>query len=1123
MNNTGAKYGRVLTALSRMFFREVFQGWEISPQRNGAARQSATHATFAPKYTACPDGAESVRRHVLLGKTTMCHAAAFRRDRRTGLLPACIGALLVVWGASAALAQTNSRVVVFAQPGFPTVASEPVAQATLTAALGAPMFATVDQLKQPATLVGARLLVLPYGSAVPAAAWSAIEHYLSAGGNLLVIGGEPLRVPVTGDREGAFVQEQRQPSYSRAIDFRNSYAVPMPANTPTHFAWKTGYRFLPKIAVDTRAVYAQEGRLDGLGYLDGPDGTRLAAPIIVADHESSRVVALPFLPAPGYWASADGVALIRTAARYAEAGPVSFSIETQYAALRPGELPELTLHLRRGAAQAGEQGGGEAHVELLEGERVLDRATVALGGANTLDAAAPFRKPLPEGVYTVRATWNPAPSPAQSPAQDSAASPGAEEFAENGFVVEKLSSLETGPTLATEGNFLQLGGKPFFPVGTNYFTTAANGWDFSGPRNDAVWEHDFADMERHGVSFVRTGVWMSNAKFVEPSTGEVNERFLRNLEAYLAAARRHGIAVNFTCFAFSPRVGETRRRPDHPGEAEPTPPNPYLNPAAVAAEHAYVLSIVRRFARVPWLSYDLINEPSFSNPRVIFHGNVPNGDPVEVHDWQSWLQKRYGTLAALAAAWRVTPEALGAWSAIPLPSDADLHYDRYGNPDEVRALDYNLFAQEMFAGWVRGMVGAIRSAGSAQLINVGQDEGGVTDRVLNQFYATAGVAFTTNHTYWQDDGLLWDSVAAKRPGLPNITGETGYQPAWNPDGTWRYDELTGTDIIERKWVDGFAAGSSGAMQWDWAREPDFGMERSDGSAKVWENMMRGVGAFAKAAEPYATGLKLPEVAIVLPQSLQLSIYNTEAIAAQKTAVRVLFGYDHAAAYAVGEYQTDTLGTPKLIIVPSAYALNEKAWTDIEARVRAGAVLLLSGPWSADAHLHPTDRAEALGLPYRLTPLQLRDDTLHSPAGDLPLAYPAMLTTVLDRATLPDGKDWAELPLGSGKVLFSAYPLEMNSDLGSIAKVYAYALKTAGVSPAFSLVMTPSPGVLISPTVLPHATLYALTSETGTTKISFRDERSGKTFSGTLQAGRGAMLLVGERGDLLASYNWNGAS
>ncbi|WP_432432244.1 beta-galactosidase [Granulicella aggregans] len=608
---------------------------------------------------------------------------------------------------------------------------------------------------------------------------------------------------------------------------------------------------------------------------------------------------------------------------------------------------------------------------------------------------------------------------------------------------------------------------------------------------------------------------MGGSKFVEPITGAANERFLRNLEAFLAAAHRHNIAVNFTFFAFTPRVSEPRRSAN---DAESTPANPYLDPAAIEAEEGYIASVVERFGKVPWLSYDLINEPSFSNPRNIFHGNIPNGDPVELSAWHDWLQKRYTKLSALANAWRTTDVQLGSWQSIPLPKPADLVYDRYGNDQQVRALDYNLFAQDMFSHWVRTMVDVIHGSGSSQLIDVGQDEGGVTKRLLNQFYATSGVSFTTNHTYWQDDALLWDSVVAKRPGMPNITGETGYQPAWNPDGTWRYDELTGSAIEERKWVLGFAAGSSGAMQWDWAREPDFGVQRSDGSAKSWEFMMRDLGAFATAAAPYATGLISPEVAIVLPQSYQLSTRNSEALQAQQTAVRVLFQYNRVEAYAVGEYQIETLGKPKLILLPSPYGLSENAWKVIEARVREGATLLVSGPFSADEHLHPLDRASGVGIQSTVVPLQQRHNTLHTSFGDLALEYDGLATTLLDRATLPGGKNFQEFPLDKGRIIFSALPLELNSDLASIAPVYDRALKAAGVQETYTTDVT-NPGILICPTRLPHATLYALTSETEDSAVSFTDKRSGKVIAGRLGAGKAALLLVGEHGELLATYHW----
>jgi len=607
---------------------------------------------------------------------------------------------------------------------------------------------------------------------------------------------------------------------------------------------------------------------------------------------------------------------------------------------------------------------------------------------------------------------------------------------------------------------------------------------------------------------------MPNAKFIEGNTGGADERFMRNLEAFLLCAHRHNIAINFTFFAFSPHSGPQVRDFD----TATGPPNPYTDAASVEAEQAYVRSVVERFRDVPWLSWDLINEPSFSNPRQIFKGNYPNGDTTEITAWHKWLSQKYGNLTALGDAWRVPPGDLADFDDVPLPSLTDLRYERYGHPNQIRTLDYNLFAQDMFSAWVKSMVSLIRSTGSKQLIDVGQDEGGVTDRVLNQFYGGAGVSFTTDHTYWQDEALLWDSVVAKRPGVPNITGETGYQPVWAPDGTWRYDEFTGLGLTERKWALGFAAGTSGAMQWDWAREVDFGMQRSDGSAKAWENMMRDLGKFAREAAPLALSIIQPDVAIVLPQSYQLSVSNPSAIEAQQASVRALYNFARSQAYAVGEYQTELLGSPKLIIVPSAFGLTDDAWHAITQRVQAGAVLLVTGPFAEDPHFHPTDRQNSLGLDYDLAPLTARDHLFHFPGGVESLEFAGMKTTLLDRAILSTGNDWIEKPFGKGKILFAALPLELNTNLQAVADVYTYALKAANVAPVYSTSLK-DPGVLICPTVFPKATLYVITSESNQGTVSFRDQRSAKEFSTTLPSGRAVLLLVGTDGKLLATYHW----
>ena len=225
------------------------------------------------------------------------------------------------------------------------------------------------------------------------------------------------------------------------------------------------------------------------------------------------------------------------------------------------------------------------------------------------------------------------------------------------------------------------------------------------------------------------------------------------------------------------------------------------------------------------------------------------------------------------------------------------------------------------------------------------------------------------------------------------------------------------------------------------------------------------------------------------------------------------------ATAVGENQIETLGKPKLIILPSPYGLSEAAWVQIASRVREGAILVVSGPFGGDEHLHPTGRMRQLGITGSLFRLQIREESLHTPFGVLPLRFEGMSMTILDRFDMADGSDFAELPLGKGQVLFSALPLELNSNLDSVARVYEHALKLARVPLTYSTTVT-NAGILICPTRLPHATLYVLTSETEDSTVSFTDEHSDKLFSGKLDAGRAALLLISERGELLTSYNWN---
>ncbi len=1011
----------------------------------------------------------------------------------------------------------QGRIVVFQQAGFPTLESRPVTRADLATALKGEVVAYADlrQLRQPATLTGARLLILPYGSAAPASAWAAILAYLRQGGNLLTLGGRALMMPVY-QREGKFVPGRVAAAYARALGFEYSYAAPRSAGL--HFAWSRHAPSFHPLALDPRRVFvlASEGggAYHGLGFLEDAGGKRLAAPVTRVDFDGlgrraalrgDRCVFLNFTPAYGFWHSAAGRQLIRDAADYARRGATVFMARMRLATITPKERPELSLRLRYVLAQR--QGGrmspafrnaglhaSTVRITTFTGHRQLASLT-----RHCLTASCAITAPLPAtprpGFYRVYAQLR----------QDGRVW----ETERLGYWQRDRALLASGEALTAGRHYLHAGGKPFFPVGANYFSTAWYGGGFD-QGNALAWERDMAEMEQRGVNFIRTGVWFGQSQFLNP-LGGANLQFRRGLEAFLLSAARHRLQVNFTFTAFNPRIAS---RPPHAAGR-----NPYLNPAGLQAELNYYRSLVRPFRRVPFLSWDLINEPSFSNPLAPWQGNIPNNDPVERHAWEQWLHARYRRLSRLARAWNTTPQALGSWRAIPLPSPADLKPARYGNFHEDRAFDYNLFAQAQFSRWVATMVAAIRATGSRQLIDVGQDEGGVTNRVLDAFFGQAGVSFTVNHTYWQDNALLWDALVSHAAGRPDFVGETGVQPAWRADNAWRWNEFSAAGLMERKLALGLAAGSSGALLWDWGNGDEFGIKRRDGSEKIWAAMLGGVADFGRRLAPYATGARRPETAIVLPQSLQLSVFNDYAIRAQQHAVRSLYDYARGTAYAIGEYQLDGLGNPRLIIVPSPWVFSRAAWGTLLGKVKAGATLLISGRFDLDAHFHATRRPHLIGLDYTPQPLAQRMMPLRWPGGAAWLSYPGEDTNYLEYGALPGGKTFQRLAVGKGQVLYFAPPLEMNANYRALGQVYEYALRQAGVKPLYRT-HCDDPGITIAPTPFAQATLYVVTSESAAARqVSWVDRASGKRLETRLAPGRAALALVSRTGQLLASYNW----
>jgi len=657
-------------------------------------------------------------------------------------------------------AQQAPGIVVLHEAGMPAADSPEFPQQQLAQAIPGTRFASADQLSSLLAESGTRLLVLPYGSAFPEQAWPGIHGFLERGGNLLVLGGRPFTRAAYRDSSGWHLRDYnvrfiRQLSIdqfqvtpgSNGLEFQNNPDVVL---SLPRFSWQRA--FSPIIRLSAVDLYNRGGsagsidaRLDPLVW-GVKDNRKMAAPAMEIDHlqnsfDGSRWIFLSAELDQAFASSADATKLIRALAERAQHGSQEFTARPTLPLYLPGEPVEVEV-LWHGA----EKPSGTLAVRITE----FPEAQPSHSEVETTNLTVPQIIVLPgtkeKGFHVIQA--------------DLLEGNSVRAIYRSGFWIRDNDFLRSGPRLAVNHDFFELDGHPLAVIGTTYMSSEVQRLFFDHP-NAYVWDRDMAQIQAAGLNMLRTGWWTGWDKFCDEN-GQPYERTLRTLEAYLMTARKHGLPVQFNFFAFLPEVlGGV---------------NPYLDPHALRKQQTLVSTVVGRFHDVPFLAWDLINEPSISQH---LWQTRPNGDSVELAAWNRWLLKRYPDRAALAAAWNVPPASIAG--SISLPQEIEFApRGMYVGHNSLRVYDYFLFAQETFVDWVRAMREKIRATGSQQLVTVGQDEGGVKDRLSPAFYGLA-IDFTTNHSWWGNDSLLWDSLTAKQPGEAMLIQETGLQREINLD------------------------------------------------------------------------------------------------------------------------------------------------------------------------------------------------------------------------------------------------------------------------------------------------------------------------------------------------------
>jgi Cellulase (glycosyl hydrolase family 5) len=959
------------------------------------------------------------------------------------------------------------------------------------------------------------LFINPYGSAFPQQAWRTLHEYLRAGGNWLNLGGAPFSAPV-GRVDGQWRIGTRLTAFHKKLGI--TQAFPISGRAVASYQGASAFGAQRSLGDNLRAeeiseLYVRFSSTSDFPEEAGSSGPRDAVltPLVFALDATGRKIAAPLVQidrlqgdfAGGRWVLANfkgslGPDLLRLLVESAAQGAQEFKAHAGYPCYRADETPSISVELHRPKRVAELLARSPARVEVRDSrDKLVTQLRVPLSGQGAIvDGRQTFQpgEPLAPGLYRVEASLD----------SVSAFGAASELKYTMGFWVSQDSSLAGGKPFTTDKHFLYRDGAAYPVTGTTYMASDVHRKFLFEP-NPHLWDQDFRAMKAAGVNMVRTGLWTGWKNLVLDG-GTLNESALRALDAFLLTARRYDIPVIFTFFAFLPETW---------GGA-----NAYLDPRSLKAQQQFIEAFARRYRESNDLIWDLINEPSFCNPKYLWSCR-PNYDQYEQSAWQEWLKEKYNAPTdearreMMRELWRSSEDdPLG----LPRLQDFDsVHIFEARHP--LKIVDYKLFAQDIFNRWTRLIVACIRRNGNErQLITVGQDEGGTADSPGPQFFAPE-VDFTCLHNWWANDDLLWDGVVTKAPSKPNLIEETGIMFYEKMDGSaWR-TETSARDLLERKMALSLGANGAGFIEWVWNtncymasdNEVAIGFHRVDQTAKPELEPFLEIAKFASAHRARFRGKRDEDVLLVIPHSQLFSTRNFATEATRK-CVRAMHYYCQVPMHSVSEYNLHELSeTPKLIVLPSARVLQQQCWDALLLLAERGSTLVITGVFDADAHWRPMERGKALGWESAIVPVAQSEfirigETEHHVryAGEKIQRIEKALVSVEGTAVTKTK------PLGRGHVIWSPLPLELGETLEPVIALYRLALAQAGLRPAFAA-QASTPEVLIRTTLFADAVLYTFVSETERdTEVRLRHTETQTNFSVNVPARRTALVMLDSR-------------
>ncbi|SDM01015.1 Beta-galactosidase [Paenibacillus sp. OK060] len=1035
----------------------------------------------------------------------------------------------------------RTKLIIFSDPTFPVEGTLPT-QGALDSWKASEEIIVVgadDLASALSTAAGEGCFVNLHAPYFPKSAWTEIAAFLHQGGSLISIGGAPFKRPVRQEN-GAWNSESEQTAYHQELyihealkvsaakvdSLTSSEDIPLLAGKERLFENADTWNLVPH-TTKTSDLPHQMGSSGPMSTQISPllrgrskDGRNIAAPIVLWENSRSTFAGSRWLfvhlPLTATFWDQNGAAEIVNWAQYCAKGVTELSLKPNYASYELGERASLILQtqiLQRAGSRRSEPELWTFDLTIEREDRTNSTVEKVWNHQLELELSGEQRferillpVSIKSGLYRIVGR-------VQAP-------DGEVRILRQGFWGQDAALLAEGEVITRSRDYFIKDGRPLPVVGMTYMTSDVARKFLFLPNAD-VWDRDMAQMAKAGINWIRTGIWTAYRNMMQVD-GHMSEDVLRAIDAFLLTAKRHGLQVTFTFFSFTPETWEGT--------------NPYLDPQSVDAQKRFIRSIVSRHRHSTHVDWDLINEPSMFDPvRIFSDGPRSARDSYEQQAFIEWLQQRHQTIEALQEAWNMSPKQLPDFTAAVIPEPEEINFDvqdMHKAKKGTRWLDYCLFSMEMHNVWARELVGTIKDLVPHHLVTVGQDEALGAQRPSPFFYERE-VDYTTVHSWWLNDDLIWDGIFAKTPHKPNLIQETGIMYVETPDGRAKRTEEELHSILERKYAYAFSTGGAGAVQWIWntnfymdnANESHIGALRADGTEKPEADVSYDFGRFMEQIRDLFTDRELEEIAVVFPYSNDFS--NRSLAYDATTKLTRVMAYELKQPFrAVSEYHLEALKQqpPKLIMVPSPHNMDSDALSELfNFAENEGATLLITGPLGLDAYWKRSDRADHLVGQRSLGNVQ-REEMLNINGVDHRVTYGRRRIAEVAKETLLHAENHTPdevevLPLGKGKLIWSPLPLELNGRDEPLADLYRYASEVAGIKNELEWISGGDlAGIYGRKLSFPKGNLYVFVSEFALNhEVKVRDTRTGVIYTFLLEKNRSVLFATDDAGQLQAVY------